>query len=95
MAELRRPRPPEGYVWGPGADHVLVPRRVAAWLDREAGLDRLRVEVRGQDPEIDAVLVALRLAALAWRGSVTGTDDRNPPEPVAESSVMTTRVEDD
>jgi excisionase family DNA binding protein len=56
---------------------VVVPARVAAWLDQRARLSELRIQVRGADPEVDAVLVALRVAAVSWRNSATGTDPRN------------------
>ncbi|WP_436785782.1 helix-turn-helix domain-containing protein [Yinghuangia sp. YIM S10712] len=73
-------RPASAYVHGDGAV-VIVPGRVAAHLDRLLNLNRLRIEVRGQDPETDNVLVALRLAALAWR-SAGGLPDRTSPDPM-------------
>jgi excisionase family DNA binding protein len=85
------PRPAEHYVHGIGAPAVVVPGRVAAWLERHADLTRLRIERRGQDPEVDAVLTALRLAAAAWRSSATGTDSRNQPELAPSSPQVTTR----
>lgn len=73
-------RPPEAYVHGIGAPVVVVPGRVAAWLERHTDLRRIRAGVRGQDPEIDAVLLALTVAAAAWRTSATGTKDADRPE---------------
>jgi excisionase family DNA binding protein len=64
---------------------VVVPARVAAFLDRAADLTRIRGQVRGADPELDAVLTALREAAMAWRGSVSAGTNRAPiAEPVAQ-----------
>lgn len=85
-------RPPEAYVHGVGAPAVIVPGRVAAWLELHAGLQRLRIDVRGTDPEVDAVLAALRLAALTWRSSVGGTDQGNSEEQQAPFPDMSTRA---
>lgn len=63
----------------------MVPARVAAWLERHAGLDEYRRANRGTDPDVDDVLNALHQVALAWRGSATGTRDAQPPEPAAHS----------
>lgn len=64
---------------------VLVPPRVAAWLDRHVpALERARVEQRGRDDEVAATLTALRIAALRWReqiGSERGTPAAPTPEP--------------
>lgn len=66
-------RPPESYLHGLAGPVVVVPARVATWLLRRAGLADYHREHRGVDPEVDAVLVALRVADQAWRASV-GTD---------------------
>jgi excisionase family DNA binding protein len=60
-------RPPESYVYGVDGPGVMVPGRIAAWLERAAHLRELRTSVRGVDPELDAVLVALALTAAQWR----------------------------
>jgi excisionase family DNA binding protein len=83
-------RPPEAYVHGIGAPVVVVPGRVAAWLERHTDLRRLRAGVRGQDPEIDAVLVALATAAAAWRATATGTPDAARPEAESPCQQMST-----
>jgi len=75
-------RPPTAYVHGIDGPVVVVPGRVAALLDNLVDLTRLRIDVRGQDPELDAVLVALRTAALAWRASAGGLPDRTPADPL-------------
>ncbi len=49
---------------------VVVTARVAAWLDAR-GLSALRVNARGVDAEVDAVLAALHYAALSWRTSLS------------------------
>lgn len=76
------PRPIEHYLHGDG-HVVIVPGRVAAWLERRAGLNTLRINNRGLDPEVDAVLGALHLGALVWRNSVDGTAPAEPAEPPA------------
>ncbi len=64
-------RPAESYVHlGPVA---VVPGRVAGLLLRRGGLAEFHRKHRGADPELDAVVLGLKLADLAWRGSV-GTD---------------------
>ncbi|MDT0201348.1 helix-turn-helix domain-containing protein [Nocardioides sp. AE5] len=67
---------------GPG---VVLDARTCAWLEGHAGLTSLRVRVRGTDPEISRQLVEIRAAAMAWRGSATGTEDDTKPEPVTDS----------
>lgn len=73
-------RPPTAYIHGGPVPVVIMPARVSAWLERHADLNRIRVENRGNDPEVDSVLVALRLAALAWRTSTTGSSQAAEPE---------------
>jgi hypothetical protein len=57
-------------------------------LDRELDLRRFRTAHRGEDAEVDCVLVALAAAAAAWRSSVGGTSDENRSELASESSLM-------
>ncbi|MFE2110368.1 helix-turn-helix domain-containing protein [Kitasatospora sp. NPDC059463] len=76
------PRTPAAYIHGLDGPVVLIPARIAAWLDRHADLAQLRIQHRGSDPELDAVLVALRTAALAWRTAATGTPQRQQPAPL-------------
>ncbi len=83
-------RPPTAYVHGIGGSVVVVPGRVAAWLERHADLRRLRTDARGADAEVDAVLVALATCAFAWRASATGTAIPAQAEPVALSSWLST-----
>lgn len=66
---MSRLLPSEAYLHGLDAPAVVVPGRIAAWLERAARLGELRVAHRGRDPEIDAVLVALGTAAALWRQS--------------------------
>lgn len=73
-------RPPTAYVHGVDAPVVVVPARVCAWLERYASLNEVRIQERGADPEVDAVLVAVRLAALTWRTTATGTAVAAKPE---------------
>lgn len=73
-------RPPTAYVHGVDAPVVVIPARVCAWLERHASLNEVRIRERGADPEVDAVLVAVRLAALTWRTTATGTPVAAKPE---------------
>jgi len=69
---------------------VVVPARVAAWLDRAAGLNRLRQQAVG-DPAVGNVLAAMALLSAHW--ATTAGVGRNPRQ-IAEArpplSVMTT-----
>ncbi|RFU18827.1 helix-turn-helix domain-containing protein [Geodermatophilus marinus] len=94
MSAPRQARPPASYVHGVAGPVVIVPGRVAAWLNRHGGLDELRRQVRGGDPEVDSALIALKVAGDAWLTSVTsrrGIDDAQSGEPVASSPWLTTR----
>ncbi|MFJ5693316.1 helix-turn-helix domain-containing protein [Arthrobacter sp. NPDC093125] len=73
-------RPATAYVHGVNGPVVVIPARVCAWLERHAKLNEVRIQERGADPEVDAVLVALRLAALTWRTTATGTPVAAKPE---------------
>lgn len=83
-------RPPEHYVHGFDGPGVVVPGRVAAWLNRHGGLNELRRCIRGMDAEVDSVLVALSVAGTAWLSSVHGTTPRNVPEAAPKSAWLTT-----
>lgn len=92
-------RPPAAYVHGLDGPAVVVPARVAAWLERAAGLRELRAQHRGADGEVDAVLVALGVAAAAWRqqagiSSDQGTDQRKQAEPEPGSPLTTAQAAD-
>lgn len=80
-------RTPAHYVHGLGmaGPVVIVPGRIAAWLECHADLNSVRVNARGMDPEADAVRLAIRWAALAWRDVATGRQQPAEPE-VAGSS---------
>ena len=60
-------------ILGEDGSAVVLSARTAAWLERYADLTALRVRVRGTDPAISRDLEDLRLAALSWRSSATGT----------------------
>ncbi|WP_189016033.1 helix-turn-helix domain-containing protein [Paenarthrobacter histidinolovorans] len=83
-------RPPAAYVHGINAPVVIVPARIAAWLERNAGLNQIRINARGADPEVDSVLNALRLAALTWRTAATGSPQAPEPEAARESKWYST-----
>lgn len=78
------------YLVGVQGAAAVVPGRVAAWLERHGHLNELRARARGGDPEIDAALVALRIAALTWRASATGTEDAPEPEVGPRSEWLST-----
>ncbi len=80
-------RPAEHYIHG---GNVIVPERVAAWLLRYTNLDRARTTMRGADPEVDAVLMALRYGGIHWRDSVTGSVKAPEPEVAAPCQWMST-----
>ena len=83
-------RPAEHFVHGDG-QVVVIPARVCAYLGKRAGLDDFRIEHRGTDPEVDAVLVAMRLAALTWLTSATGSTPA--PEVEADAPLTVTTEE--
>jgi excisionase family DNA binding protein len=76
---------PERYLLPDGVGAVL-PGRIAALIYKRTDLRALRTEIRGVDPEADAVLMAIYIAALKWRSSACGTVDAPEPEPVTSSS---------
>ncbi len=78
-------RPPEHLIHGHNGPVVILSGRVCAYLNRFADLERFRLDHRGQDAEVDAALVAMRVAAAAWRGSATGTARAATAEPPASS----------
>ncbi len=81
---------PERYLL-PEAVGSIVPGRVAELIHRKTDLSRLRTDWRGTDAEVDAVLMALHIAALKWRSSVSGTNPTQVAEPVACSEWLTTQ----
>lgn len=88
MGELIKPA--GYYVTGNHGPGVEVPGRVAAWLESRLDFRRLRVDVRGIDAEVDAVLADLHLVALVYRPSVDGSDPRKPAEARALLPWLTT-----
>lgn len=89
-------RPAEYHVYGLDGPVVVVPGRVAAWLLSRAGLDEYHHSHRGDDPDVDQVLVALKLAAIAWRERNTGGTDHGtqvadtPPQAAPSPQWLTT-----
>lgn len=73
-------RPARELIHGSQGPEVVVSGRAAAWLLRYAELDRYHLAHRGEDAEIDQVLIAMKVVALSWRESATGTRDA----PIAE-----------
>jgi len=87
------PMPRGSFLYGmDGHPVVVVPARVADWLDRHAGLNSLRIAGREvNDAEVTAVLTDIHIASLKWRASVAGIDPRKPPEAMGASPVMNAR----
>ncbi len=89
----RRPWP--AYLH-PGAV-VVVPAVVAAWLIIQTDMPARRVEHRGTDPQVDAVLGALTVAGHGWRTATSATTSAcgSAPaveaEPASSLESMTTR----
>lgn len=81
--------PRRSYLLRVDEPYVMVPARVAALMETRAGVRRLRVQLRGLDPEASAVLEDIRYAALAWHGSAVGTDVYESPEPQPKSELVT------
>jgi excisionase family DNA binding protein len=76
---------------------VRVPGRIAAFLVRRAGLSDLRLSMRGLDPELDAALEALVMAAAAWRqqraaASDLGSEQGKRPDVPAGSALTATEA---
>lgn len=80
---------PERYLLPEGCG-AIVPARIAALIYRTTDLARVRTELRGNDAEADAALMALHIAALKWRGSATGTEQAPTAEPAASSPWLST-----
>lgn len=59
---------------------VIVPARAARRLVQVFRLDRYHFEHRGEDPEVDAVIVALQVAGLRWAASVGVAEPRKARE---------------
>lgn len=80
--------PPVAGIDGPVA---LLSGRVAAYLLRYADLDRYHMGHRGEDAEVDAALLAMKVVALHWRTSATGTRNAASAELDAQSEWLSTK----
>lgn len=96
----RAPIPAEHLIHGLDGPVVLVSGRVAARLLR-AGLSEYHRQHRGDDPEVDQTIIGMKLAALAWRERISGTDrgttaadtpPRAAPSPAWLTTTATARV---
>ena len=91
----RAPVPAEHLVHGLDSPVVLIPGRVAAWLLSRAGLNEYHRGHRGDDPEVDQLLVALKIAAHIWRERNVGTGHGTraadtPAQPAPSPNWLTT-----
>ena len=78
-------RTPEALLVGRDGPAVVVSGRMAAFILSYAGrLDDYHRDRRGEDPEVDAALTALKHVALEWRSTRCGTTE--PPSPLFRSS---------
>ena len=84
-------RPAAHYLHA-GGGVVIVPARVAAYLNTYAKLEQFRRDHRGQDAEVDEVLVAFLTSEKAWRSSVLGTRPAALPEPAPNCSLTTVQA---
>lgn len=84
-------RPAESFLLGTDGPEVRIPPRIARVLDTRGGLGRLRREVRGLDAQLDAVLLAVHLAGLAWLEATEGSAVRKLAEAPASSPWVDTR----
>jgi excisionase family DNA binding protein len=73
---------------------VIVPPRIAAWLEDKAGVTgERRIMLRDTDPDAYVVLAALRLAALAHRSDCgTKMVSPQPDRPKLESWLTTSQA---
>ncbi|MEV7762255.1 helix-turn-helix domain-containing protein [Curtobacterium flaccumfaciens] len=90
MRDSNRVRKASELVVGVSGPEVIVSGRSAAWLLRYAGLNEYHLDHRGEDAEIDETLVALKVAALSWRNTATGTADAPKAELNAQSDWLST-----
>jgi hypothetical protein len=89
------PRPAEHLVLGHDGPVAVVSGRIAALLLARAGLDQYHRAHRGEDPELDSTLVALKVTAAAWRATGTNCGTATPPSapPASPSPAwLTTRA---
>jgi excisionase family DNA binding protein len=76
---------------GKNGPSVVIDGRTCAWLERYAHLSALRVQVRGTVPDISTQLEEIRVAAMAWRSSATGTEEAPTAELAARSQWLSTK----
>ena len=67
-----------------------MPARICAYLNRYAGLGQFRLDNSGVDPELDALLIAFRVAEMTWNRAATGTARATTPELAASSEWLST-----
>ena len=81
-------RPPEHLVFGLNGPEAVVTGRAAAVLLARTNLGEYSRNHRGDDPEVDSALVALKLAAAGWRERVAdrGNSLASPPSAPAAST---------
>jgi excisionase family DNA binding protein len=85
-----RTRQATELVVGSDGPVVTVSARVAAILMRSADLSTYHLKHRGIDPEVDQTLIALKVIALSWRKTATGTKNAARPELDAQLEWLST-----
>ncbi|WP_193046815.1 excisionase family DNA-binding protein [Mycolicibacterium baixiangningiae] len=59
---------------------AVIDGRICGLLNQLLKLDRVRAEIRGQDPQLDQALLAIKLAGAAYMNS-SATGKRQAPQP--------------
>lgn len=77
-----------------GSRVVVIPQAAARWLYYKAGLRDLRARNTPADPEVNAALIAIALAAIETPGSDPGSDRAAKSEPDRQSTLTTRAAAD-
>jgi excisionase family DNA binding protein len=87
----RHNRQASELVLGANGPVVTVSARVAAILMRSADLNTYHLKHRGIDAEVDQTLIALKVIALSWRETATGTKNAPKAELTPELEWLSTQ----
>ena len=79
-------RPAEHLVHGLDGPVAVIDGRVCAMLNKLLSLDKVRAQIRGQNPQLDQALLAIKLVGTAYAASsATGKSQAPQPEPAPQS----------